>query len=77
MISIELSRICKSSGRNEGKILLTGTTFAVTSEYHRWGKFERDICVVDNGTSNNGGYWVSESYEEICENIKYQDLHST
>lgn len=65
MITLELSRICKNSGRDEGKILLTGNTFAVTSEYHRWGKFERDICVVNNGTSNNGGYWVSESYNEI------------
>ncbi len=76
MITLELSRICKNSGRDEGKILLTGTTFAVTKEHRRWGKFERDICVVNNGTSNNGGYWVSDSYERICESIKYQDLHS-
>ena len=65
MIMLELSRICKNSGREEEKIFLTGNTFAVTKEHRRWGKFERDICVVDNGTSNNGGYWVSESYNEI------------
>jgi hypothetical protein len=76
MIILELNRVCKSSGRDEGKIFLTGNTFAVTKEHRRWGKFERDICVVNNGTSNNGGYWVSDSYERICESIKYQDLHS-
>ena len=72
MIMLELSRICKNSGRNEGKILLTGTTFAVTSEHRRWGKFERDICVVDNGTSNNGGYWVADSYGNIVSLIEEQ-----
>jgi len=72
MITLELSRICKNSGRDEGKIFLTGTTFAVTSEYHRWGKFERDICVVNNGTSNNGGYWVSDSYGNIVSMIEEQ-----
>ena len=65
MIILELTRVCKNSGREEEKIFLTGNTFAVTKEHRRWGKFERDICVVDNGTSNNGGYWVSESYNEI------------
>ena len=44
---------------------------------HRWGTLERDICIVDNGTHNNGGYWVADSYDDICESIKYQDLHST
>ena len=77
MIILELNRVCKNSGREEEKIFLTGNTFAVTKEHRRWGKFERDICVVNNGTSNNGGYWVSDSYERICESIKYQDLHST
>ncbi len=77
MIMLELTRVCKNSGREEEKIFLTGNTFAVTKEHRRWGKFERDICVVNNGTSNNGGYWVSDSYERICESIKYQDLHST
>jgi hypothetical protein len=77
MIILELTRVCKNSGREEEKIFLTGNTFAVTKEHRRWGKFERDICVVNNGTSNNGGYWVSDSYERICESIKYQDLHST
>ncbi len=72
MIILELNRVCKSSGRDEGKILLTGNTFAVTSEYHRWGKFERDICVVNNGTSNNGGYWVSDSYGNIVSVIEEQ-----
>jgi len=76
MIILELTRVCKNSGREEEKIFLTGNTFAVTKEHRRWGKFERDICVVDNGTSNNGGYWVADSYERICESIKYQDLHS-
>ena len=77
MIILELTRVCKNSGREEEKIFLTGNTFAVTKEHRRWGKFERDICVVNNGTSNNGGYWVSDSYERICESFKYQDLHST
>ena len=65
MIMLELNRVCKNSGREEEKIFLTGNTFAVTKEHRRWGKFERDICVVNNGTSNNGGYWVAESYEDI------------
>ena len=74
MIILELTRVCRSSGREEGKVLLTGDTFSVSASCHKWGKFERDICIVDNGTHNNGGYWVSDSYERICESIKYQDL---
>ena len=70
MIILELTSVCRISGRDEGKVLLTGDTFSVSASSHRWGKFERDICVVDNGTSNNGGYWVSDSYEEICNMIK-------
>ena len=65
MIILELTSVCRISGREEGKVLLTGDTFSVSASSHRWGKFERDICVVNNGTSNNGGYWVSESYNEI------------
>lgn len=69
MISIELTRVCSISGREEGKVLLTGDTFSVFASSKRWGKFERDICIVNNGTHNNGGYWVSESFEDICELI--------
>lgn len=74
MIILELTRVCTSSGREDGKVLLTGDTFRVSQSSHRWGTFERDICIVDNGTHNNGGYWVAESYDDICESIKYQDL---
>ena len=53
-----------------GQDKMTGDTFTVQCDHRRWGKLERDICVVDNGTGNNGGYWVSDSYEEICNMIK-------
>ena len=75
MKAIELSRVCRTTGRDNGKILLTGNTFAIYTETRRWGQLERDICVVDNGISNNAGYWVSESYEAICEKIKYGGSH--
>ena len=70
MIMLELNRVCRTTGRDNGKLLLTGDTFTVQCDHRRWGKLERDICVVDNGTGNNGGYWVSDSYEEICNMIK-------
>ena len=76
MLTLELNRVCRSTGRDNGKIFLTGNTFCVHTETRRWGKTELDLCIVDNGTHNNGGYWVSDSYERICESIKYQDLHS-
>ena len=66
MIAIELSRVCRTTGRDDGKIMLTGDTFTVEHSHRKWGTLERDICIVDNGISNNGGYWVSESYEDIC-----------
>ena len=69
MKSIELTRVCRTSGRDDGKVFLTGDTFCVSASSHRWGALERDICIVDNGTHNNGGYWVAESYEDICELI--------
>ena len=69
MIIIELSRVCMTSGRDEGKLLLTGDTFRVTPVLRKWGKLERDICIVDNGTSTTGGYWVSESYDKIRDMI--------
>ena len=72
MIILELNRVCKSSGRDEGKIFLTGSTVGVTSEDHRWGKYEGDRGVVDNGNSKNGGYWVSDSYGSIVSVIEEQ-----
>jgi hypothetical protein len=72
MIILELTRVCRSSGREEGKVLLTGDTFSVSASCHKWGKFERDICIVDNGTHNNGGYWVAESYGNIVSVIEEQ-----
>ena len=72
MIMLELNRVCSISGREEGKVLLTGDTFSVFAKSHRWGKFERDICIVNNGTHNNGGYWVSDSYGSIVSVIEEQ-----
>ena len=76
MIMLELTRVCRTTGLDDGKVFLTGDTFCVCPFTRKWGALERDICMVDNGTHNNGGYWVSDSYERICESIKYQDLHS-
>jgi len=72
MIILELTSVCRSSGREEGKVFLTGDTFCVSASSHRWGNFERDICIVDNGTHNNGGYWVAESYGNIVSVIEEQ-----
>ena len=77
MIILELTRVCRTTGLDDGKIFLTGNTFCVSPVTRKWGALERDICIVDNGPLTNGGYWVSDSYERICESIKYQDLHST
>ena len=73
MIILELTRVCRTSGRDDGKVFLTGDTFCVSQSSRRWGKLQRDICIVDNGTHNNGGYWVSDPYDRICESIKYQE----
>ena len=72
MKAIELSRVCRTTGRDNGKILLTGDTFCVHTETRRWGTTELDICIVDNGTHNNGGYWVSDSYGNIVSLIEEQ-----
>ena len=72
MIMLELTRVCRTSGRDDGKVFLTGDAFCVSQSSHRWGKFERDICIVDNGTHNNGGYWVAESYGNIVSVIEEQ-----
>ncbi len=72
MIMLELTRVCRTSGRDDGKVFLTGDTFCVSPSSHRWGTFERDICIVDNGTHNNGGYWVAESYGNIVSVIEEQ-----
>ena len=72
MIMLELTRVCRTSGRDDGKVFLTGDTFCVSQSSHRWGTFERDICIVDNGTHNNGGYWVAESYGNIVSVIEEQ-----
>ncbi len=72
MIILELTRVCRTSGRDDGKVFLTGDTFCVSASSHRWGTFERDICIVDNGTHNNGGYWVAESYGNIVSVIEEQ-----
>ena len=76
MIILELTSVCRATGLDDGKIFLTGDTFYLSTETRKWGALERDICIVDNGTHGGGGYWVSDSYERICESIKYQDLHS-
>ena len=72
MIMLKLNRVCRTTGRDNGKIILTGNTFSVYTETRRWGTTELDICVVDNGTSNNAGYWVSDSYNDI-ENMTIRD----
>ena len=72
MLTLELNRVCRSTGRDNGKIFLTGNTFCVHTETRRWGKTELDICIVDNGTHNNGGYWVSDSYGNIVSMIEEQ-----
>ena len=72
MIILELNRVCRTSGRDDGKVFLTGDTFCVTSVTRKWGKLERDTCIVDNGTHNNGGYWVSDSYGNIVSMIEEQ-----
>ena len=74
MIILELTRVCRTSGRDDGKVFLTGDTFCVSASTHRWGTFERDICIVDNGTHNNGGYWVAESYGNIVSVIEEQTV---
>ena len=72
MIMLELTRVCRTTGRDDGKTFLTGTDFCVSPVTRKWGTLERDICIVDNGTHNNGGYWVSDSYGNIVSVIEEQ-----
>ena len=68
MITLELTLIDQTTGRDAEKIFLVGDRFSVTNCNMKWGKTERTITIINDGLIGNA--YVAESYQDVKDMIR-------